>query len=443
MERKINKSKKACPPNQKNFGERAWVVTVNMGYGHQRTAYPLRKLAFNEEVINANDYQGISESDKKFWESSRRFYEFISRFKRAPLIGELAFSIFDKFQQIPAFYPRRDLSDPTISLKRMFSLIKKGWGKDLILKLKNKHLPLITTFFVPAFMAEVFDYPGEIYCVVCDADISRHWVSLNPKKSKIKYFVPDAWVANRLSLYGVKKENIFLTGFPLPLENIGTKKMEILKRDLGHRLLNLDPKKEYFKNYKTLVKKHLGRLPKKSNHILTIMFTIGGAGAQKDIGVKIVESLLEKIKKGKIKLILSAGIRQDVKEYFEDNIRKIGLIKSKNIEVISDNNINDYFKKFNQKLRVTDALWTKPSELSFYTGLGLPIIIAPPVGSQEDFNKKWLLALGSATIQEDPDYTNQWLFDYIDSGRLAEAAMQGFIEAEKKGVYNIEKIIFK
>lgn len=414
-----------------------------MGYGHQRTAYPLRELAFNQEVINANDYQGISESDKKLWESSRRFYEFISRFKRAPFIGELAFSVFDKFQRIPAFYPRRDLSASTLSLKRMFGFIKKGWGKDLILKLKNKHLPLITTFFVPAFMAEFFDYPEEIYCVICDADISRHWVSLNPKKSRIKYFAPDAWTANRLALYGIKKENIFLTGFPLPLENIGTKKMEILKRDLGHRLLNLDPRKEYFKNYKTLIKNQLGRLPYKSNHILTIMFTVGGAGAQKDIGIKIVKSLSQKIKEKKIKVILAAGIRQEVKEYFEENVKKMGLAGNKKVEIIFASKINDYFEKFNQKLRTTDVLWTKPSELSFYTGLGLPIIIAPPVGSQEDFNKKWLLALGSATVQENPVYTDQWFFDYLNSGRLAEAAMQGFIEAEKKGVYNIQKIIFK
>ena len=46
--------------------KRAWVVTVNMGYGHQRTTYPLRFLAAvsrlipknpeSENVINANDY---------------------------------------------------------------------------------------------------------------------------------------------------------------------------------------------------------------------------------------------------------------------------------------------------------------------------------------------------------------------------------------------------
>jgi len=426
---------------QKN--KKAWVVTVNMGYGHQRTAYPLKELALDGKIINANDYEGISKDDRKFWESSKKFYEFISRFKRVPLIGETVFGLYNKFQEIPSFYPHRDLSRPTFSLKKMFSMIEKGWGKDLILKLKNKHLPIITTFFVPAFMAEVFDYPGDIYCVVCDADISRAWVSLNPKKSKIKYFAPDNWVANRLKLYGVKKENIFLTGFPLPKENIGTQKMEILKSDLSHRLLNLDPKKEYYKNYKVLIKSQLGKLAKKPNHILTVMFAIGGAGAQKEIGIKIIKSLIKKIKKNKIKIILVAGIRSEVKEYFEENIKNMKLGNNKNVEIIFAKNIYDYFRKFNQKLRVTDVLWTKPSELSFYTALGIPIIVAPPVGSQEDFNKKWLLALGSATPQENPKYTHQWFFDYLNSGRLAEAAMQGFIEGEKKGVYNIQKIVFK
>jgi len=412
--------------------KRAWVVAVNMGYGHQRTAYPLKHLALGEKIINANDYQGIPENDKKIWESTRSFYEFISRFKRIPLIGNMAFSIFDKFQQIPAFYPQRDLSKPSFGVKKIFSLIRNGWGKDLISKLKKESLPLITTFFTPAFMAEEFNYPGEIYCVVCDADISRVWVSLEPQKSRIKYFAPDSWVVNRLKLYGVKEENIFLTGYPLPIENIGTEKMEILKENLRNRLLNLDPKREYFKKYKILIEASLGELPEKPNHPLTIMFAIGGAGVQKQIGVKLVKSLGEKIKRGEIKVVLAAGIRKEIKEYFEED--------TKNIELLYSDNIEDYFEKFNQRLRTVDVLWTKPSELSFYTALGVPIIIAPPVGSQEDFNKKWLLTLGSGTLQENPNYTVQWLFDYLFSGRLAEAAMQGFMEAEKLGTYNIKKI---
>ena len=92
-------------------------------------------------------------------------------------------------------------------------------------------------------------------------------------------------------------------------------------------------------------------------------------------------------------------------------------------------------------MRTTDILWTKPSELSFYAGLGLPIIITEPLGSQEVFNSKWLKGIGAALNQENLTYANEWLFDWLNSGWLAEAAMQGFFEAPKYGTFNIEKII--
>ena len=426
------------------FGQ-AWIVDVNMGYGHQRTAYPLKHLAFGGEIINANNYKGILEKDRKDWENNRRGYEFISRFKKIPFIGEAAFSIFNEFQKIQSFYPKRDLSKPSLALKYEISLIKKGWGRHLIKKLKERRLPLVTTFFIPAFMAEIFKYPGKIYCVICDADIARPWVSLDPKKSKIQYFAPNSRVVERLKLYGVKEKNIFLTGYPLPLENIGNKQSDILKDDLRHRILNRDPKKKYLKKYRVLVKEYLGDLPKSPDHPLTLMFAVGGAGAQKEIGIKAVRSLAKKIKDGKIKVILVAGIKEKVKEYFIKNIKKLGLEKylDKNIEVLFTDTIEDYFKEFNLKLRKTDILWTKPSELSFYSGLGLPIIIAPTIGYQEDFNKKWIIKLGSGIVQENPNYTTEWLFDFLNSGRLAKAAMGGFIEGEKYGTLEIEKIISK
>jgi len=433
----------------KTLKEKAWVVDVNMGYGHQRTAYPLKDLTPYGELISANDYKGIPKKDRQIWENSRKFYEFISNFRRTPLIGKFAFSLFDKFQKILTFYPKRDLSKPNLYLKQTYSLINKGWGKHLIENLSKKPLPLITTFFVPAFMAEVFNYPGDIFCVICDADIARSWAPLNPFQSKIKYLVPNSRVLERLILYGVKKKNIFLTGYPLPKENISIRppinESKILRHDLSYRLLNLDPKKRYREQYKPLIKGIMGNLPRKANHPLTITFAVGGAGAQKEIGVKILKSLSSKIKTKEIKIILVAGIRKEVKNYFLEHIKYLGLKRNlnKSIEIIWERNIEDYFKKFNQALRKTDILWTKPSELSFYTALGLPIIIAPTIGSQEDFNKQWLLRLGSAIPQENPDYTVQWLFDFLESGWFAEAAMQGFIEAEEFGTLNIKKIINK
>ena len=423
--------------------QKAWAISVSMGYGHQRTAYPLKSLAAKRKIINANSYQGIQEKDRKIWKTTRRFYEFISNFRRVPLIGKTVFSIYDQLQKILSFYPKRDLSEPNFSLKQLSYLIEKGWGKDLILKLKKNPLPLISTFFIPAFMAEFFNYPRDIFCVVCDADISRTWAPLKPAQSKIKYFAPTARVVERLKLYGLKPENIFLTGYPLPLENIGTQNLEILKEDLKCRLLNLDPQKRYFEKYKILIEANLGKLPKKPNHPLTIMFSVGGAGAQKEIGIKIVKCLTSEVKRGKVKIILSAGIREKVKEYFKKNIKKLGLEGNKNIKILYAQLMEDYFKEFNQKLRKTDILWTKPSELSFYSALGLPIIISPPIGSQEEFNKRWLLKSGFGALQENPNYTNQWLFDWLEKGYLAEAAMQGFVEGEKLGTFNIKNIISK
>ena len=142
--------------------QKAWIIAADMGYGHQRTAYPLREIAFSGKIINANSYDGIPEKDKKFWQRTRIFYEFISRFKRIPLIGNMAFSFFNKFQIILDYYPKRDLSRPDINIRSIFSFIKRGWGKDLILRFKKNSLPIISTFFTPAFMAEEFEYPNDI-----------------------------------------------------------------------------------------------------------------------------------------------------------------------------------------------------------------------------------------------------------------------------------------
>ena len=424
---------------------KALIISVNMGYGHQRTAYALRNLAIDGKIINANDYAGIPLKDKHIWESIRGFYEFVSDFKRIPFFGNVAFSLVDYFQRILSFYPKRDLSDPNVSLKRLFSFINNGWGRDLIEKNKREDVPLISTFLTPVFMAENFGYPGEIYCVICDADISRAWVSLKPEESRIKYFAPNERTVERLKLYGVKEENIFFTGYPLPQELIGSEQMEILKDDLRKRLVNLDPQKRYLDNYKILVEDRLDFLVEKSDHPLTILFSVGGAGAQKEIAIKMVKSLINEIKSGKIKVILSAGIKEKVKNYFEKELflkPDFSGIEG-NIDILYQENIGDYFREFNQKLRTTDILWTKPSELSFYAALGIPIIIAPAIGSQEEFNKRWLIKTGFGMFQEDPAYTRQWLFDWLDKGYLAEAAMEGFIEVKQLGTYNIQKVLSK
>lgn len=425
--------------------QKAWVVSVNMGYGHERAAFGLEDLAYGD-IITANAYPGIPDKDRKLWTNTRVWYERISRLQPIPIIGPALFGLMDSFQQIPPFYPRRDLSKPSLQVLQIYRLIrKKGLGKHLIEKLSKRKQPLISTFFIPAFAAEEHGYPGEIYLVACDADISRAWVPLDPKKSRIKYFAPNGRVVERLKLYGVPEERIFLTGFPLPKKNIGGPEATIIKDDLAARICNLDPNGIFIGKYRETLSLALGadRCSFKKKRPLTLTFCVGGAGAQKQIGADLMGSLKTQLLRGEIHLRLEAGTRQHVADFFKNAAIGHGLRKAlgKSIDIRLYPDRTSYFHGFAQGLRTTDILWTKPSELSFYSGLGLPIVMAPTVGSQEDFNRKWLMTVNAGTDQLDPAHTGEWLFDWINSGGLARFAWNGYIEAPTHGAYRIQSVV--
>jgi hypothetical protein len=435
--------------------DEAYVVTVDMGYGHQRAAYPLKDIAVSPTsvpvsgscaIISANTYPGIPARDRRRWEGGRKIYETVSRMKKLPIIGRPIFGLMDHLQRIEPFYPHRDLSEPTAQVKQIYSMIRRGFGKDLIDKLNAAPLPYITTFFTTAFFAEAHGYKGDIYCLCTDTDISRAWVPLEPNRSRIKYLAPNLRVGERLKLYGVRPENVFVTGFPLPKENIGGVDAHILKERLGCRLGNLDPRAVYQKKYDTMLRHYLGQpyCHAKASHPLTITFAVGGAGAQRDIGIHILDSLHKQIDAGEIVLNLVAGARKDVYDFYQREVHRLHLDQrhTGSLNIIYSDSKYEYFKRFNQALLTTDVLWTKPSELSFYAGLGIPIIMAPSIGAQEEYNRAWLHAIGAGFEQEDPRYTHEWLFDWLHSGWMAQAAMEGFLDAPRNGVYHIEKVVF-
>ncbi len=415
------------------------LVAADMGYGHQRAAYPLLDLSAGE-IITINNYEGIPDWEKDYWVNSLRSYEKISRLKKVPVIGNLVFAVMDAFQKIQPTYPLRDLSEPTTQQKYFYKVVKKGLGKKLIESLNSNGLPFVTTFFVASYIAEYHNYQGDIYCIICDTDASRAWAPLKPKESRIKFLVPSEKVRERFLMYGVKPENIIISGFPLPKENIGADR-QILINDLGCRVGVLDPQGVYQKHYKSLLETVTPGFSRQHNLPLTITYAVGGAGAQKEIGVTIMQKLSRDIKNNKFSLNLVAGNRLEVRDYFAAEIKKTGLKIGKDVSIIYNEDKTAYFKEFNKCLHDTDILWTKPSELSFYCALGLPIIISPPVGSQEDFNRDWLLSIGAGVDSLAPEYVNEWLPDMLESGRLARAAVDGFLNAEQMGAYNIEKII--
>ncbi len=433
---------------KKTQSQMAWVISVEMGLGHARAAYPLRDIAYNGIVLSGSKISS-SKKEYKLWKRLKKIYYFFSNAEQIPIIGKYIFNLLVKSEEISPYYPKRDLSKPNWGINYLEKLIdKKGLCSDIIKKISHPKLPIINTYFASAIAIDKKKKNiKNNYCMVCDSDINRAWVPGNPFNSNIKYMVPSEHAKRRLLLYGIKEKNIFFTGFPLPKENIGSEnKLEILKKDLLARLLRLDPDNKFFNLYEHSLCHFFGKkfIPKLRPDYFTLMFAVGGAGAQFNMAKKIVTSLKKKIKQKKIRFILSAGIHKYIYNDFNNHIKSLTLSSymGKEIKIIYDPKLFNYLDKFNKILHETDILWTKPSELSFYCGLGIPILIAPPIGTHEIYNRKWLRNIHAGVIPDGAiKHCDEWLFHIRKKGRFAEAAWQGYRQAVTLGTYKIERLI--
>lgn len=420
----------------------AWVVSADMGFGHQRAAHSLSHLT-EDGVLTAGAPESTDADEARFWHRLRWSYEALSRTRSIPLVGGALFSALDSLLKIPPFYPLRDLSHPSPNNFIVDHLVRQGLGKSLLEKLRAHPLPMISTFYAPAHIAD-FARIENNYCVICDADLNRVWVASRTRDSLIRYFAPCGRVMRRLRQYGVPDDRIFITGFTLPRENIGGPDMEILKADLLARVGRLDPRGRFCSVYGSTVRDMLGDCPQPAPDArVTVTFAVGGAGAQTEIGIMLAHGLAAGIRDRRFRLVLVAGTHRLVEQMFRQCIVQLGLESElgDGVVIVREDNKSAYFDRFNALMRETDILWTKPSELSFYTALGIPIVVAPPLGSQEDKNLRWLMDKGCATPQVTPTNAAEWLTHMLNDGVLAERAFSGFIKNRKLGVFKIEEVL--
>jgi hypothetical protein len=419
----------------------AWIVSVDMGYGHQRAAYPFRDIAFRS-IITANTDPCVSTKERALWAKVQAFYEGISRAQRIPIIGPWIWRAYDRLQAISPYYPFRDLSKPSLGSACLQSLIRRGFGASVVTCTREREdLPFLSTFYAVALAA---DYAGrpDVFCVVTDSDINRVWVANDPKKSRVNYLAPTALSRVRLLEYGVAEERIFVTGFPLPEENVAT-----VREDLVRRLEILDAKGTFRARYRVALGQPAPATISKgqrTDRSLSITFAVGGAGAQATTARYILESLSRALKEGRMRLNLVAGVRQDVRDYFMEIIRACGLELElgKSVRVLFTPTKDEYFPTFNALLRETDVLWTKPSELCFYAGLGIPIVMSPPLGAHEERNQTALMRAGAGYPQEDPRAAVEWLSDWTQNGLLAIGAFNGYLHVPNRGTENIKRLLF-
>ncbi|HLX11493.1 MAG TPA: hypothetical protein VKS81_01645 [Bacteroidota bacterium] len=436
----LNQSETSALP-KKNGVRTAWLVAANMGYGHLRAIFPLKGIV-HEEIVILGENDNSKAVEKKLWEKLLVLYSRFSRAKGIPGIGKYLFKILNRFLYIPSVYPVRNLSQATFQVDLLATFIRKGLCAGILGKINDRPLPLVTSFYAPAIAAEMSGH-HPTYCIICDADLNRVWVPKEPSESNITYFAPCGKSAQRLQAYGVPNDRIVITGFPLPGELLGGKSLPILKSDLRTRLRYLDPNGRFWQMHSRNVEYFLGkeRVEREPERALTLMYAVGGAGAQREIGRRIAFSIRERLSSGQIRLILAAGTNFAIRDYFEELRIELGHAVAENVSVIYADIFEEYYTLFNRSIRTTDILWTKPSELSFYCALGIPIIISPIIGSQEYFNRKWLLEIRAGFKQDDPDYADQWLFELLNKGLLAEASWAGFLKARKLGTYKILDII--
>jgi hypothetical protein len=414
------------------------VCAIAMGYGHLRPAHALSQL-IGEPYLEVDRPPLAGADEQKLWARTRTLYEGLTRLSQTPYAGGPLRYILDGITAIPHLHPYRDLSAPTGGAQTLRWLAQKhGLGHGTVDYLKASGKPLLTTFFAPAIIADLAGVE-EVYCVVTDSDVNRIWAPLDAARTKIRYFAPSQRVVRRLQAYGVPASRIEYSGFPLPHALLGGPELATARRNLAARLVRLDPSRAFRSTFREEISQFLrAPLPAEAEgQAPRVTFAVGGAGAQQDIARRFLPSMAPALREGRLKLTLVAGVRPEVKERFDRWIEQADLEPGRHVDVLFEPEVNPYFERFNALLAATDVLWTKPSEITFFAALGLPLVFSWPVGVHEQYNRRWAIEAGAGVKQRDPRFAAEWLADHLADGTLAAAAWSGFMRLPKFGLYQI------
>jgi hypothetical protein len=418
------------------------VVTIDMGYGHLRAARAVAD-ALGVTALQIDKPPLADEDDQKAWARSRRFYEMTSRLSQVPIVGGPFRQVLDSLTSIPHLHPYRDLSAPHVGVKMLDRAIQRGLGAGLVRYLRETGAPLVTTFYAPAIIADRAGLPN-IYCVVTDSDINRVWAPVDAKRSRIQYLAPTQRAKRRLEAFGVGTENIHVTGFPIAESLIGGPQLTTAKTNLAARLVRLDPDGVFRKDAAQEIEHFLGALPAGSEREAPrITFAVGGAGAQSDVAKHFLPSLKGALASGRLKLTLVAGLRQHIADNFAEWLHDAGMgeLIGRGIDILLESDFESYYARFNATLAETDVLWTKPSEMTFYGALGIPLVMSWPVGVHERYNRRWAIENGAGMKQRDPRYAGEWIHELLADGTFAAAAWHGFTRMPKFGTQRIAEML--
>lgn len=393
--------------------DRYLITTALMGFGHLRAAHNIAGLS-HVPILRVDRDPYVRAIDRFIWTGTQKIHIYGSR--DAESKNRLFYNWFESTMRIPD-----DHESPSMNASRFILQMKRlGMGKTFFDLMDGRHPPLLHTFYVHAMLSLYWRYPGKNYLLLCDTDFHRVWVPLDPKEKNLEYMVPIPKSADRLMSYGVPADRISVTGFPLPVANTGAKDLGTLAKDFGVRAK---------------------RLARDSAVPLTIMFPFSGAGAYSNVLAELVKALLDNIRGGSIRLIVSCGDNEDALKNAENLFVNYGLDESEFTEILFDKDIFASFDRFNSALKSVDLIITKPGEIIFYAALGVPMVFLPPIGAHEVRNREYLVENKCAVDIVPVSGFAEWIENFRRSGELLELAEMGYRNLPKTGTFEIDELV--
>lgn len=389
------------------------IAAVTQGYGHLRAAAAIAD-GLGVDMAEIDRHPFAAPGERAVWSASRRLYVGVSRLSQAPAVGPAFRWLLNGLTAIPD--SRSSMASGRGAVLLLDLLIRLGLGRRLAVRLERSGSPLVSTFYAPALAVDR-GATIPVACLVTDSDAHRVWGPRDPAASRLTYLVPTQRAVARLAGWGVRPDRIVLTGFPLPPELVEPNGAGAA---FTRRLARLAP-------------------GTRDAGAPRLMVAVGGAGAQAERGRQLSSRLAPLVRAGRLRLALVAGTSGAVAARFRRWLEEAGLggVAADRVEVLWESSFMAYYRRFNRMLADTDILWTKPSELCFYAGLGVALVLDDPVGDHERCNRDWLLSLGAATIRQDPAAVDHWLPARLEDGSLAAAASNGFRHLPRSGTERI------
>jgi UDP-N-acetylglucosamine:LPS N-acetylglucosamine transferase len=220
----------------------------------------------------------------------------------------------------------------------------------------------------------------------------------------------------RLTSYGVRSECITATGFPLPPELVTSASSDLTRR--------------------------LRRLRGEDAEAPLLTFAVGGAGAQAARARQLLRELAGPLRSGELRLALVAGLKSGLAARFRRWAKVAVEPYGEAVEVLHASTFEALYRSFNSLLSRTDVLWTKPSELSFYAALGVPLILDDPVGDHERANARLVLDAQAAVLRPPREAVAHAISDGLSRGAFARAAENGFRRLPRNGTERIAETVF-